>query len=553
MTGPRPAGVIAAGHGKWTRSPHDPGERAALDSTSFEALLERSSPAYIAAQNGHLLYVNPAFARLAGVLYGAHSATQLLSHTPGPLLALFERLRDTDGDLVRQDKVMVEGVAQTYFSRHFALDSAPLMSSSATHFAGIYTNIDDKLKVARTAADLRARFNDFIRSSSDWTWETDADMMLTDLSERAPQTFGAAVPQLIGHPLKELGHFADYPPDLKIGDEMIAARVPFRNLVFVVTHDKGGPRQIRLSGVPCFDEQTGSFAGYRGTATDLTKDTDPAASAAREFPAEALSELTLRNRQLDQALSEARQTANAKNEFLAMMSHELRTPLNAIIGLSEMSTTKMHGPLDEPYLGYFHDIRNAGQHLLTIINEMLEATRIDSQQVSLEIEPIRVAKLVEEARLLVAHQARERNIKIDTSSVTGDDQILADAVRARQILVNLLGNALKFTAPGGHVGVEVRRADERLLDIIVWDTGIGISPDKQRLVFESFYRIGNNILHTGGEGIGLGLSISHGLAKQMDGDLLMESETDKGTRVSLRLPIADLPIQDWPPAGRRPI
>ena len=140
------------------------------------------------------------------------------------------------------------------------------------------------------------------------------------------------------------------------------------------------------------------------------------------------------------------------------------------------------------------------------------------------------------ARALVAHAAESGGVRIDDVASKSGDRVLCDAVRARQILVNLLNNSIKFTKPGGRVGIDVASANEREIDITVWDTGIGIPKEKQKQVFESYFRVGDNT--RGSDGIGLGLWISRNLADRMGGSLRLASEVGLGTRVTLRLPRA---------------
>jgi signal transduction histidine kinase len=235
----------------------------------------------------------------------------------------------------------------------------------------------------------------------------------------------------------------------------------------------------------------------------------------------------------------AQRSARTKVDVLAAMSHELRTPLNAIIGLAEMSAEERVGALDPRYRSYFEDIRNAGQHLLSIINQIYDAIRIDTDQMRIELAPANVAELVSSARALIAHAASSRGVHIDDVATDSRERVLCDAVRTRQVLVNLLNNAVKFTKPGGRVGIDVASANDREIDITVWDTGIGIPKDKQKQVFDSYFRVSDGAKTT--DGIGLGLWISRNLADRMGGSLRLTSEVGLGTRITLRLKRAPLP------------
>ncbi|MHA1114161.1 MAG: sensor histidine kinase, partial [Alphaproteobacteria bacterium] len=370
----------------------------------------------------------------------------------------------------------------------------------------------------------------------------------TEIWGRAAETFGVPNETLIGRQFDALGHFAERSAEMPGGAELMAAQTPFRRMIFLAKPQEGDFRRLMLSGVPVFDDENGGFTGYRGTAIDLTAraETPDEANAARRTPAEALDELALRNRQLDTALEEARVASRVKTEFLAMMSHELRTPLNAIIGLAEMSTNQIQGPLPETYRAYFEDIHGAGRHLLTVIEQMLDATEIDGGKIALDVEPVAVAEVIREARAMIVPQAREKKMRLENLSADPEAVVLADPARLRQILVNLLNNAVKFTTEGGRLGIETALVAEGMLDITVWDTGIGIPATRQSLVFESFYKGDADIRLAGSKGIGLGLSISRRLARLMDGELSLESELGVGSRLILRLPLAPDPGTNWP-------
>ena len=256
---------------------------------------------------------------------------------------------------------------------------------------------------------------------------------------------------------------------------------------------------------------------------------------------ESLKELRERNMELDRALEEARSAARAKTEFLGKMSHELRTPLNAIIGFAEMSIQQAFGALNSRYLGYFRDIHGAAYHLLNIINDILDTVNIDSATVSISPRPARLSEIVTQARSIIAVRAEQRNIDISAVDVADDWVVLADPGRTRQILVNLLNNAIKFTESGGSVGIDVRLAELGEVEFTVWDTGMGIAPDQHAKIFESFHQVTPDILTTPSEGTGLGLTISRQLAQLMGGDISVESHPNHGARFTVRLPHADAP------------
>jgi signal transduction histidine kinase len=295
-----------------------------------------------------------------------------------------------------------------------------------------------------------------------------------------------------------------------------------------------------LSGVPVFDD-TGRFLGYRGTSSDVSE-RHAAEERARESRRElefVLEELTAKNLQLDVALRRAMAATEAKREFLATMSHELRTPLNAIIGFSEMMQLATLGPLPAAYQSYVGDMLTAGRHLLSLIDDILDVARIEGDAVRIEIVPVRLASLVADARAMVETRAKDKRIDIARVAYDGRIAVMADQTRLLQVFINLLGNAVKFTPQGGRVGVEVAMLDHKRARITVWDTGPGIPPNKQEVIFEKFQQVHETILSRREAGIGLGLTLSRQLARLMGGELTLDHSDAAGSRFSVLLPLSN--------------
>ena len=218
-------------------------------------------------------------------------------------------------------------------------------------------------------------------------------------------------------------------------------------------------------------------------------------------------------------------------DSLSRMSHELRTPLNAIIGFSEMSERQSFGKLEEPYLGYASSIRNAAEHLLRVVNDILDLSGVEADRTALACAPISAAAIVAEAREIVAGRAAERGIDISAVTVADDWRISAEPDRLRRICVNLLDNAIKFTPEGRRIGIDTGATPANgkgaTLDLAFWDDGPGIPEDSRATLFD-----------TTPDGNGLGLAVARHLARQMGGDISLEAETGKGARFTLRLPLA---------------
>lgn len=250
----------------------------------------------------------------------------------------------------------------------------------------------------------------------------------------------------------------------------------------------------------------------------------------------SMTALQRRNEELAAALNAARTVDRARTAFFAMVTHEMRTPLNAITGFSDAALHGIHGPLSEAYRGYFSAIHGVGQHLEALVDALLDLAQLEAGRFAVEPRPISARLAVAEARSMVASLAMSQGIDISAVLATGDWLLLVDPTRLRQILVNLLANAVKFTPRGGTVGIDEMPCPPDYLDLTVWDTGIGVAPEDQERIFEAFHQIGVPA-QSGAKGVGLGLAIARQLARAMDGDILLASAPGKGSRFTVRLPI----------------
>ena len=229
----------------------------------------------------------------------------------------------------------------------------------------------------------------------------------------------------------------------------------------------------------------------------------------------------------------------AKSEFLANMSHELRTPLNAINGFSEIMVGEMFGPLgDKRYAEYAQDILSSGQHLLALINDILDMSKIEAGKMNLRFEPLHVGDVIEDAVRLVQNRAEAAGLKINVK-LPDLPEVEADYRAIKQVLLNLLSNAVKFTPHGGNIIVAGERSVDPLgerVRISVRDTGIGISPEDLGRLARPFEQIENQHSKTQ-QGTGLGLALTKSLVEMHEGALRIESEPGKGTEVSFLLPL----------------
>jgi signal transduction histidine kinase len=224
-----------------------------------------------------------------------------------------------------------------------------------------------------------------------------------------------------------------------------------------------------------------------------------------------------------------------KSEFLANMSHELRTPLNAVIGFSEVLIEGMFGEMNEKQLDYVQDIHSSGKHLLSLINDILDLSKIEAGRMELEVTTFNLPGAVDNAVTLVRERAQRHGIELRTEVLENLGDYSGDERKFKQIMLNLLSNAVKFTGDGGRVTVAAR-LDGDNVEVSVSDTGIGIAPEDQPRVFEEFVQVGNNYA-TKREGTGLGLPLARRFVELHGGRMWLQSEPGAGSTFFFSLPI----------------
>ncbi len=362
--------------------------------------------------------------------------------------------------------------------------------------------------------ESEARFRDYAEIASDWFWETDPDHRFVFISDRI-SSFGIDRESRIG-----IARW-DGAVDLDEGKwrthrETLDRHEPFRDFIYKIRPTDGSLRFVSVSGKPLF-RSDGRFVGYRGGGRDVTEDV---------VAAEALRE----------AKRQAEVASRAKSNFLANMSHELRTPLNAIIGFADIMRSSQLGARNlEQWQSYADDIYRSGEHLLAIINDVLDVAKIESGRGQLVEENFHLAKPVEQALTLVSVQAAQAGVTLCREEDPDLPPVRADAHALLRILLNLLSNGVKFTPPGGRVTVRLRRESGAGINISVIDTGIGISQFDIAKLGQPFAQIDSSY-NRKYHGAGLGLALVRSLIELHGGTFHVESVLKQGTTATVRLP-----------------
>lgn len=384
----------------------------------------------------------------------------------------------------------------------------------------VATDITANKAIEKRLAESEGRFRTFTEISSDWFWEAaydDAGIIryrhfssrfyeLTGL--RPEEVEGVEVGQL---PIRQRLHL-----DNTTLQDIIRDGLPVRNFIVSFLGADDERLFIRMHARPVFDS-SGAVTGYLGTGEDITKERE-------------------RESEIREARDQAEHANRAKSEFLASMSHELRTPLNAIIGFSEATLAEIYGPLGHgKYNEYLQDIHSSGEHLLNLINDILDLSKVESETWTPQFEPTNIQQVISRCIRLFDREAGENDIGLDVEAPQTIAGFQADPRALLQILVNLVSNAIKFTPSGGRIVISTG-VDEDYLFLKITDSGIGIPAEHIQRVLEPFEQVEHVMARTH-QGTGLGLSIVKALTVAHGGRFQLDSMPGAGTTATVRLPM----------------
>jgi len=483
----------------------------------------------------------------------AKTALEAYQQTFYPLILLDLGLPDIEGvELCRQIRVLPQGdqsIVLVVTARdapadlQAALDagaddylikpvSMQLLKVRLTIIARQLRNLTERRQADEALRESEQKYRQLLETLNEGIWAIDHEACTTLVNPRMAEMLGYTVAEMQG---KHLFTFMDAQ-----GVELAQRNLERRQQGLKEQHDfefirKDGRRIYTvLETVPMTDAQ-GKYLGAIAGVMDITarKKAEEELEQYRRHLEQLVAERTAELSDLNAELVRANRL---KDEFLANMSHELRTPLNAILGFTEILQEGMYGELNAKVRHGLRRIADSGRHLLQLINDLLDLSKINAGKLEFVAAPVSVKSVCEASLMFIKEPAHKKQINVLSTCDQNCTRFQADELRIKQILVNLLTNAIKFTPEGGTIGLEVNGdAEHQALDFIVWDTGIGIAREDLERLFQPFVQLDSK-LSRHYEGTGLGLALVYRLVELHGGSIAVESDVGKGSRFTVALP-----------------
>jgi PAS domain S-box-containing protein len=404
--------------------------------------------------------------------------------------------------------------------------------------AGVGADKAETLKNGeRVQFDAERRFRELLEAAPDAILEIDPQGRIILVNAAAEKLTGYPREELLGQPMEILtpeGLRSRHTGHREAYQAHPVTRPMGTGLELHVQCKDGSRTPVEISLSPLFYDSEMHVTAVIRDVTERAR----ADARMREMHERFTAELTAKNQELEARNREIERANRLKSEFVASMSHELRTPLHTVIGFSELLAEELEGPLNEKQKRFVNHINRDSLHLLELINDILDLSRIESGKLALKLESFDLAPAIEEVMATIAPQAVAKSLRLDIH-LPRNVVLRADRVRFKEVLFNLLGNAIKFTPEGGRIAVSATPRD-RFAEVSVTDTGIGIPAVEHSAIFDKFYQVGAT---TRGlkEGTGLGLAIIKQLVEAHGGRVWLASEVGKGSRFSFTMPLEPLP------------
>ena len=484
-----------------------------------------------------VLYVSPAYERVWGrsrdAGYDSPRLESIHLDDRSRVSSAFEKLR-SEGTFDEKYRILrPDGSVRWIWNRAF-----PIRCEKGTiyRFAGIAQDITEHTMAEEALQKSEEKYRCIVETASEGIWIIDEEGRIAYANKQLAEMLGRIADEMIGHPASE---FLGDGGNLLVQNNLEKRR---RGISEVFDYrfqlKSGNSLWTSVRSTPLV--QNGTFVGTLAMITDISerkKSEEEIGKLNEDLErrvAERTSELGRLNRELELQNKEVERANRLKSEFLASMSHELRTPLNAIVGFSALLAEGVGGGLTEKQERFVGHIKSGAKHLLQLINDILDVSKIEAGRVELTLESFGAAEALGEVLSIIKPLATAKKIQIEASLVP-DLSLYADRIRFKQIMYNLLSNAVKFTPEQRSVLVEMVR-DPQCDRISVSDSGIGIAREQQEKIFHEFYQAGPT---TEGvkEGTGLGLAITKRLVELHGGKIWVKSEPGRGSSFSFTLPL----------------
>ena len=424
--------------------------------------------------------------------------------------------RDDDRQVIESGcaKLLVEEPQTNPQGNSFTLltSKIPLRDSQGeiSGVLGSYLDITDRKLAEEKIINAKKEWEDTFDAITELIFIHDSDGRIIRANRAYGQMAGMSLAELVGRPFYEIFPKTDSPDDLC----KEAVKCGMSALKEIKMDSIGKTFSVRM--YPKLDDK-GKYLYSVHIMLDITE---------RKKVIEA------------EIMKETAEAANkAKSDFLASMSHEFRTPLNAVIGFSELMSTGLGGPLTDQQKEYVTDIFTSGQHLLSLVNDILDLSKVEAGRMELQMNEFNIERLIETSIALFKEKAYKHSLQMTLKITHGLDTMIGDERKIKQVLFNILGNAVKFTPDGGRIQVEATLTDDKeFLKYSVSDTGIGISSEDQNKLFKPFEQVDTRLTRKY-KGTGLGLSLCRQLVELHGGRIWVESEAGKGSNFIFVIPV----------------
>ncbi len=522
-------------------------EQALCDSESnLRALTENINDGILVTYGGNYVFANQRVAKMLGYTLQEMYEVGLIDVVhPDEYPRVLERL---------QRRLAGEWAPEHYETTYVKKNGEPIpveLTAARTMWNGraaglvAVRDISQRRKAERVLREVLQERDQFFDLSVDMLCIAGYDGYFKDLSPAWENVLGYTREELTQHKFIDLVHPEDQAGAIAEVDRLSRSNNATIDFVVRVRGKDGIFRYLQWSAISVHDKQT-----FYAVAHDITE-----IRLVQEELRKARDELELRvlerTSELARAKDDAQLANQAKSDFLSRMSHELRTPLNSILGFGQLLEGDPANSLSADQQDYTNEILTAGRHLLGLINEVLDLAKIEAGRIDLVMETVAVHDIIGACHGLVAPMADTGNVKLTFDSSNCQHlSVKADRLRLQEVLLlNLLSNAVKYNNEGGTVCIDCERTSTHALRIRVTDTGVGVSPQHQAVIFEPFNRLDTENQQV--EGTGIGLAITQRLVHLMDGELGVDSQPGKGSCFWVELPLANLanrvtPVYDEP-------